>query len=146
MRIVALVALMLAATSCAQRSDYVFVMPVESSAEDVRAATDAAAEWQSCELVTVSVRVGTPEGEDVPLRRVDAIADYPLRSGDTFTVDGSPKSITFAHVTTLTQTTIAHEMGHALGLAHTNQGLMQAHYSGARYVTFTECHNLRAAR
>ena len=112
------------ATGCAQRTDYVFAMPPETSAEDFLAATRAAEEWQACNVVTASVRIGTPEGEDVPLRRVATIADHQgfvawwSASGSIVYLDAQGHDL---------QSTLAHEMGHELGMLHTQKGLMKPH-------------------
>lgn len=108
---------------CAPRLDYTFSLPADTNAEDYHAALSAAAQWHSCNIVSVSVLVG---GNDIPLLPVLDIPNHPDWIGDTYIQDDEPQRLVFRENLGpgFKESVIAHEMGHAFGLGHTATGLM----------------------
>ena len=135
-RWMALVAMCVAVGCSAQSSDPL-VFEWQGSDAGRAMAEDAAAEWRAVCHVGISIAA-----HGAPLREVDGFPDIMpdgLPSvglvGYTFP-DGS---IDVHRRGAFERTTIAHEMGHALGLRHSTAGVMAPRATGLERITPADC-------
>lgn len=114
--------------------------------ESFALAQEAAGMWnEACRGRLVVVHRGP---SDLPMTSVAGPLGYPDgRQGSTRLVDDQAVSIVFnsARPSRSILAAIAHEMGHALGLKHTGEGLMMAVMSPTTdlYITAEDCRDIR---
>jgi hypothetical protein len=97
-------------------------------------AQDAAAEWRNvCGAEISFSRQGTT--------RIEEVSALPGFYGYTYPVDAATGRPTLIQVIVYAdeRTTIAHEMGHAMGLQHTPTGVMSIHRSPGVHVQPSDC-------
>lgn len=118
-------------TGCSPDTDYAFSFDGPES--DRPAFDDAIAEWSVCDEVHV-----TSSSDGVPVRPVTS---YPMPRLGLTTFDGSDaKEITYLGGASNIREILAHEIGHAMKLLHTEGGLMREKLSAPeQYVTAVEC-------
>lgn len=135
-------ALALALVGCGPSSEYAFVF--EGNPADAPLVEAAAAEWNACGTVQVTIRY---EGEgDAVIRRIDRA--FPgLRESVYGRTSQGRTLIEYRVPTPDVQRNLAHEMGHAMGLDHSDRGgVMEAvspFGAGPRHVTESDCDELR---
>jgi len=109
-------------------------------------AQEAAGMWnEACRGRLVVVHRGPG---DIPLTAIAGPLGYPDgRQGSTRLIDDEAVSIVFnsARPPRSILAAIAHEMGHALGLKHTGEGLMMSPMNPAKdtYITAEDCRDIK---
>lgn len=129
----------LLAAGCARGSE-TLVFTYRGSDATFAAAQEAADQWAACGAGIIVTR----EPGGIPLEEVEETMDEGVQGNTLRDGNGKPELVEVAIGAPDKVGTLAHEMGHALGLEHAERGIMRGPHERGSSVTSRECAAFRA--
>jgi len=136
---------MLAAVGCSgERFDYVIAVAPSATAGEVEAVRASAEAWNACGVVRIDVRQGAPMSDEIVAMPVAELS-VNGEPADGLTQPDRQSTVFRRGLGIRERETVAHELGHIIGLDHSSEGLMQARQTEeVQTVGAAECAALRA--
>ena len=120
---------------------YTFLVSRDASVEEVESVLMASDEWNKCGVVSTEDKLSSGTDEGIKIAKTESLGKL---VGLTVEKNYKATNIFYVH-TTFDSLTLAHEMGHAMGLEHApGLGIMNAQAgAGSTTVTEQDCEALR---